>query len=76
MVPDPDVATPLWLWASQEKVLVLFKPGRENETAHMCKVETISIFETKNHGSAYCVVYKVYMRNSGKVQTEVRVPVR
>lgn len=29
MVPDPDVATPLWLWASQEKVLVLFKPGWE-----------------------------------------------
>lgn len=27
MVPDPDVATPLWLWASQENVLVLFKPG-------------------------------------------------
>lgn len=27
MVPDPDVATPLRLWASQENVLVLFKPG-------------------------------------------------
>lgn len=27
MVPDPDVATPLPLWASQEKVLVLFRPG-------------------------------------------------
>jgi len=35
MVPDPEVATPLRLWASQEKVLVLFKPGRRNETKHV-----------------------------------------
>lgn len=35
MVPDPEVATPLWLWASQEKVLVRFKPGQADEIQHV-----------------------------------------
>lgn len=44
MVPDPEVATPLPLWASQEKVLVLFKPGWKNEMTHACEVGTSGIF--------------------------------
>lgn len=44
MVPDPEVATPLRLWASQEKVLVLFKPTRQNEMTRTCKDGTAGVF--------------------------------
>lgn len=44
MVPDPEVATPLRLWASQEKVLVLFKPGQKHKTTSMCEVGTFTVF--------------------------------
>lgn len=44
MVPDAEVATPLRLWASQEKVLVVFKPTRQNEMTRMCEDGTPGVF--------------------------------